>query len=101
MRPSAVAHSAMPQGKAYIGWWGDMGGPAQKGIYTYMQSSYKQRPFAGAFHGYLFNGYKRIAAQAPYFAIPFAVGYGVYIWGRHTAEYLESKEGHHAHAHHG
>lgn len=39
-----------------------------------VQSSYKQRPFAGAFHGYLFNGYKRIAAQAPYFAIPFAVG---------------------------
>ncbi|KAG9040845.1 ubiquinol--cytochrome-c reductase subunit 8 [Tulasnella sp. UAMH 9824] len=94
MRPSAVSHSSMPSGKAYIGWWGDMGGPAQKGIYTYMQSSYKQRAFAGALHGYLFWGYKRIAAQAPYFAIPVAAGYGTYVWAKNKAEYLASKAGH-------
>jgi len=85
----------MPSGKAYIGWWGDMGGPRQKGIYQYVQSHHKQRAFAGAMKGYLFNGYRRLAAQAPYWAIPFAAAYGTYVWANHTAEFLESKAGHH------
>jgi hypothetical protein len=37
-------------------------------------SPWKQRAFAGALHGYLFNGYTRLAAQAPYFAIPIGTG---------------------------
>jgi ubiquinol-cytochrome c reductase subunit 8 len=43
-------------------------------------SPFKQRAFAGALHSYLFNGYARLAAQAPYFAIPFGVGTLCYLF---------------------
>ncbi|KAG8929478.1 ubiquinol--cytochrome-c reductase subunit 8 [Tulasnella sp. 418] len=72
-----------------------MGSPKQKGIITYSLSPFKQRAFAGAFHGYLFNGYKRLAAQAPYFAIPLGLGYATYTWGKSRSEYLNSKAAHH------
>jgi ubiquinol-cytochrome c reductase subunit 8 len=61
---------------------------------------------------YLFNGYRRIAAQAPYFVIPFALGesatwsdvdgdpdavtagYGIYSWANSYNEWQNSKAGH-------
>lgn len=46
---------------------------------------------AGALRGYLFYGYKRLMAQAPYFAVPFGVGYGIYSWGRKKNEWYNSK----------
>ncbi|KAK4689664.1 ubiquinol-cytochrome c reductase subunit 8, partial [Tremellales sp. Uapishka_1] len=129
MRVTAPAHSGMPSGKAYIGWWGDLGGPKQKGIVQYGillrfdsrfsmspsspraliptpassalpptpagLSPFKQRPFAGALHGYLFNGFTRIMSQIPYFAIPFATGYAIYVWGGNKSAYFNSKQGHH------
>jgi ubiquinol-cytochrome c reductase subunit 8 len=68
-----------------------MGGPTQKGIVQYCKSDptrlspditltdlalspWKQRAFAGALRGYLFNGYSRIMKQVPYMAIPVATG---------------------------
>ena len=38
------------------------------------QSPFRQRAFGGAFTGYIFNGYRRIAANVPYFIIPVALG---------------------------
>ncbi len=75
-------------------------------------SPFKQRAFAGAFTGYLFNGYRRIIAQTPYFVIPFATGqrrtlglqraiadattahagYAVYSWAAKKSAYYNSKE---------
>lgn len=75
-----------------------MGGPKQKGIIQYSKyignhvlwkdvndtnnfdpmtiavSPFQQRAFKGVLSGYLFNGYTRLVAQAPYFLIPFAAG---------------------------
>lgn len=36
----------------------------------------------GAIPGYIFWGFRRIAAQVPYFALPFAAGYATYVWGK-------------------
>ncbi|CAE7062946.1 unnamed protein product [Rhizoctonia solani] len=94
MRPTNVAMSGMPTAKSWMGWWGDFNGPKQKGIISYSISPYKQRAFAGALHGYLFNGYARIAAQAPYFAIPFGAAYAVYVWANKRDAFLNSKAGH-------
>jgi hypothetical protein len=33
-------------------------------------SPYKQRPLAGVFQGYVFNGFSRIMAQVPYWILP-------------------------------
>ncbi|QRW25820.1 P-loop containing nucleoside triphosphate hydrolase protein [Rhizoctonia solani] len=77
-----------------MGWWGDFAGPKQKGVISYSISPYKQRAFAGALHGYLFNGYARLAAQLPFFAIPFAGAYGVYVWANKRDAFLNSKAGH-------
>lgn len=37
-------------------------------------SPFKQKAMRGVFQGYLFNGFRRIMAQVPYFALPFAAG---------------------------
>ncbi|PWN49385.1 putative ubiquinol-cytochrome c reductase complex 11 kda protein [Violaceomyces palustris] len=94
MRPSQVAHSGMPTGPKYMGWWGAMGGPAQKGIAQYTVSPFQQNAMKGALHGYIFYGYKRIMQQAPYFALPFAVGYGLIAWAKKKNAYYNSKAGH-------
>ncbi|KDQ13792.1 hypothetical protein BOTBODRAFT_110963 [Botryobasidium botryosum FD-172 SS1] len=77
-----------------MGWWGSMGGPKQKGITQYGLSHFRQRPFAGALHGYIFNGYARIVSQAPYFVLPLGFAYGVYTWANQKAAWLQTKEGH-------
>lgn len=51
-----------------------MGGPVQRGIVQYSISPFQQSTMRGALHNYAFFGFKRIMAQAPYFAIPFAAG---------------------------
>ena len=37
-------------------------------------SPVRQRALKGAFQGYLFNGYRRLASQFGYWVIPFAIG---------------------------
>lgn len=57
-----------------MGWWGDMGGPTQRGIIQYSVSPFQQNAMKGALHQYVFYGFKRIMQQAPYFVVPFAAG---------------------------
>ncbi|KAF9516046.1 hypothetical protein BS47DRAFT_1293115 [Hydnum rufescens UP504] len=77
-----------------MGWWGDMGGPKQKGITSYTISPFRQRAMKGVLTGYIFNGYARIISQAPYFFVPLALGYGTYVWANKTDHYNNSKAGH-------
>ncbi|GAK68391.1 ubiquinol-cytochrome c reductase subunit 8 [Moesziomyces antarcticus] len=94
MRASQVSFSGMPTGKKYMGWWGDMGGPAQRGIVQYSVSPFQQNAMRGALHSYIFYGFKRIMQQAPYFAVPFAAGYGLIAWAKSKNAYYNSKAGH-------
>ncbi|UZJ51015.1 hypothetical protein CBS101457_000335 [Exobasidium rhododendri] len=98
MRPSAVFQSGMPTGHKYMGWWGAMGGPKQKGVTSYSVSPYQQSAMRGALKGYVFYGYKRLMQQAPYFVLPFGIAYAILAWGKQKNDYLNSKEGHRLHA---
>lgn len=70
-----------------VGTWGDMGGPKQKGITTYQLSPFRQRAFAGALHGAVFNTFRRTRNQFLYFAPPFIVGYYIYTWAGERYDY--------------
>lgn len=37
-------------------------------------SPFRQRPTKEIFQGWMFNGYRRLASQAPYWIVPFAIG---------------------------
>ncbi|KAG9296629.1 hypothetical protein G9A89_002900 [Geosiphon pyriformis] len=75
-------------------WWGNLGGPVQRGIVTYSLSPFEQRAFAGVLKYGIFNAYRRIAEQLPYFGIPMLLAYSVYRWGNARYHYLQSKAGH-------
>ncbi|KAH9442426.1 hypothetical protein MJO28_015343 [Puccinia striiformis f. sp. tritici] len=94
MIPSNVNHSGMPTGKKWMGWWGNMGGPKQKGITEYSLSPYRQSPGKHAFRGWLFQGYRRLACQVPYWIVPFGVGYGVIKWADADNHFRNTKAGH-------
>lgn len=71
-----------------------MGGPKQKGVTSYgsspspsqspvleltalydaVVSPFRQAPMRGVVSHWVFNGYKRTLAQAPYFLVPIALG---------------------------
>lgn len=80
-------------GKKYMGWWGHMGGPIQKGIITYSLSPRAQYPLAGMLHNAVFNTARRCRQQILYFGVPLAIGYGIYVWANKRNKYLYSKEG--------
>ncbi|KAI9467663.1 MAG: UcrQ family protein [Benjaminiella poitrasii] len=84
-------------GKKYMGWWGHMGGPAQKGIVTYMLSPFEQKLFAGAAHNAVFNTARRVTSQIPYVGVAFGLGYFIYTSAKSKHAFLSSKAGH-AHA---
>ncbi|KAJ9049646.1 ubiquinol--cytochrome-c reductase subunit 8 [Entomophthora muscae] len=77
----------------YMGWWGHMGGPKQRGIVSYSISPYQQRVFAGVLTKSSFNVVRRTSAQVPYIVPAFALGYLVYWWGNKTFAFYESKAG--------
>ncbi|CAO3638888.1 unnamed protein product [Cunninghamella blakesleeana] len=81
-------------GKTYMGWWGQMGGPTQRGIVTYVLSPFEQRPFAGVLHNAIFNTSRRVISQVPYVGTAFALGYFIYTSAKSKHEYLTSKAGH-------
>ncbi|CAO3607000.1 UcrQ family protein [Cunninghamella echinulata] len=81
-------------GKTYMGWWGHMGGPTQRGIVTYMLSPFEQRPFAGVVHNAIFNTSRRVMSQVPYVGTAFALGYFIYTSAKSRHAYLSSKAGH-------
>ncbi|CCJ30277.1 unnamed protein product [Pneumocystis jirovecii] len=83
-------------GKKYskeVGWWGNMGGPVQKGIITYSLSPRSQHPLAGMLHSAVFNTYRRCCQQILYFGVPLMAGYSIYVWAVRRNEYLYSKAG--------
>ncbi|KAG8216051.1 cytochrome b-c1 complex subunit 8 [Butyriboletus roseoflavus] len=94
MRPTTVRSSGMPEAKAYNPWWGDTCNLKQKGVITYTLSPYRQRPTKQIFQDWMFNGYKRLAAQVPYWIVPFAIAYGTYTWAKRYDAWQNSKAGH-------
>ncbi|GAA5887219.1 hypothetical protein JCM6882_002453 [Rhodosporidiobolus microsporus] len=91
MRASSPLQSGMRA--KYMGWWGNLGGPKQKGIVTYTVSPFRQAPMRGAFAHWLKNGYVRLAHQALFFAVPFAAGYGLLSWSIKNNHLRNSKIG--------
>jgi len=101
MRPSAVRMGDMPGPRVYNLWWGTKdGAQKQAGVVTYSVSPFRQRALKGVFRGYLFNGYRRLAAQAGYWIVPVVIGYSTYAWAKKHDEWQNSKAGHIAGAHH-
>ncbi|PKI82933.1 Qcr8p [Malassezia vespertilionis] len=94
MRASGIAQSGMNTGHKWIGWFGNFGGPTQKGITTYANSPWQLNPFAGMLRDFVFNGFRRVVTQLPYSGIPFALGYFIYTWGNKEFAYVNSKAGH-------
>lgn len=82
-----------PAAKTYMGWWGFLGSPAQKGITSYAVSPFAQRPLKGAAHNAVFNVFRRVKNQAFFIIVP-----GIVIWewwaqARDYNEYLYTKAG--------
>ncbi|KAI9748137.1 MAG: hypothetical protein M1815_003586 [Lichina confinis] len=77
----------------YLGGWGDLGSPQQKGIVTYSLSSNRQRPLAGILNAAVFNTWRRFRGQVLYFAPPLVLAYLVMDWATQRNEYLNSKPG--------
>ncbi|KAJ7594041.1 cytochrome b-c1 complex subunit 8 [Mycena floridula] len=97
MRPSIARFSDMPgPQRAWNAWWGDRHGSItrQKGVIQYTLSPYQSKAAPQMIRTYMFNGFRRISAEAFYVVFPFAVGYGIYAWARSYDEYHNSKAGH-------
>ncbi|CCM05620.1 uncharacterized protein FIBRA_07849 [Fibroporia radiculosa] len=128
MRVTDVRRSDMPGPKVYVSvlspvpvselrctvygiiffgnlWWGDRELPKQKGLTQYSMSPMRQRATHNLFRNWIFNGYRRLSGQMPYWIIPFAIaswsaaerlsfGYGTYSWAKRYDAYLNSKAGH-------
>lgn len=82
-----------PGAKTYMGWWGHIGSPKQKGVTTYTVSPFAQRPLAGAAHNAVFNTFRRVKAQALYVLIPGSLIYYWWAGARDYNEYLYTKAG--------
>ncbi|BFZ61705.1 Cytochrome b-c1 complex subunit 8, mitochondrial [Saitoella coloradoensis] len=91
---------SVPEGTRFMGWWGNMGGPTQRGIVTYSLSPFAQRPLAGTLHAAIFNSARRIRQNIFYWGVPMAAYYGIYTWANSYNEFLNSKAGHLAEAQH-
>jgi ubiquinol-cytochrome c reductase subunit 8 len=79
--------------KAYMGWWGSMGSPAQKYITTYTVSPYATKPLKGAAHNAVFNTFRRVKNQVLYVVIPAVIVWNVWAEARDYNEYLYTKAG--------
>jgi len=77
----------------YMGWWGSLGSPTQKGIVYYGLSPNRQRPLAGAYHAAIFNTFRRTRNQILYWLPPMLLGYATMKWATERNEYLNSKAG--------
>lgn len=75
-----------PSAKTYMGWWGHIGSPAQKGITSYAVSPYAQKPLAGIFHAAFFNTARRVGSQALYVLIPMGI---YWAWWENCSQYNE------------
>ncbi|EON69568.1 ubiquinol-cytochrome c reductase subunit 8 [Coniosporium apollinis CBS 100218] len=64
----------------YMGWWGSLGSPAQKGVVTYAVSPNRQRPLAGTLNAAIFNTFRRTRQQILYWAPPMILAYSAMNW---------------------
>lgn len=80
-------------GSAYMGWWGNIGSPKQKGITTYAVSPFAQNPLAHVWEKAIFNTFRRAKSQVLYMIIPFTIGYYVLDSYVSRNEYLYTKAG--------
>ncbi|ORX51339.1 UcrQ family protein [Hesseltinella vesiculosa] len=85
--------------KPYFGWWGNLKGPTQRGVVTYVLSPFEQRMFAGVLHNAVFNTSRRVLSQVPYMGTAFALGYFIYTSAKSKHAFLSSKAGHAAEGH--
>ncbi|KAF2104431.1 hypothetical protein NA57DRAFT_70637 [Rhizodiscina lignyota] len=77
----------------YMGWWGSLGSPAQKGVTTYALSPNRLSPLAGTTNAAIFNVWRRFKNQVLFFAPPLLAGYYLMSWATERNEYLNSKHG--------
>ncbi|ODV63019.1 ubiquinol--cytochrome-c reductase subunit 8 ASCRUDRAFT_74436 [Ascoidea rubescens DSM 1968] len=80
-------------GKAYMGWWGNLGSPKQKGITTYTVSPFAQKPLKGVAHNAIFNVFRRVKNQTLFVVIPGAIIYYWWSVNRDYNHYLYTKAG--------
>lgn len=82
-----------PSPRTYMGWWGHLGSPKQKGITSYAVSPYAQRPLAHNFENAIFNTARRFKSQFLFVLIPAGIYY--YWWKNAEAynTYLYTKAG--------
>ncbi|KAE8450759.1 hypothetical protein EG329_005672 [Mollisiaceae sp. DMI_Dod_QoI] len=97
MRPSQILRSGgdgeVGKYGKYLGGWGNLGSPTQKGIVHYGLSANRQRPLAGTAHAAIFNVWRRFSHQVLYFAPPLIIAYVTMEWAIEKNEYLNSKAG--------
>ncbi|ODQ63087.1 hypothetical protein NADFUDRAFT_84573 [Nadsonia fulvescens var. elongata DSM 6958] len=85
--------AAHPTKQVFMGWWGYLGSPAQKGINRYSVSSYAQKPFAGAAHAAVFNTFRRVKGSTLMIVVPSAIFYYIWTKANEKNEWLYSKAG--------
>ena len=73
-----------PSAKTYMGWWGHLGSPKQKGITQYAISPYAQKPLAHSFHNAFYNSFRRFKSQILFLVIPGAM---YWYWWKNAEEY--------------
>ncbi|THU97614.1 hypothetical protein K435DRAFT_777901 [Dendrothele bispora CBS 962.96] len=95
MRPSITRYSEMPGPRhSWNKWWGDTSLQKHKGMTTYTISPFQTKAAPKFIRTYVFNAYRRISAEAVYFVVPFAAGYGIYTWAKSRDAWQNSKAGH-------
>ena len=76
-----------------MGWWGNMGSPAQKNVAIYSVSPYATRPFKDNLHNAVFNVFRRTKNQALYIILPAVIVWNIWTQARDYNEYLYTKAG--------
>ncbi|CAK7896384.1 cytochrome b-c1 complex subunit 8, mitochondrial [[Candida] anglica] len=79
--------------KTYMGWWGNIGSPAQKHITTYTVSPYATKPLKGALYNSVFNVFRRTKNQVFFIVVPAIIVWNVWTEARDYNEYLYTKAG--------
>ncbi|TKA81097.1 hypothetical protein B0A49_00392 [Cryomyces minteri] len=77
----------------YMGWWGSLGSPPQKGVTTYALAQNRQKPLAGVFDAAIFNTWRRFKGQVLYIAPPMIIAYSIMQWAIEKNEHYNSKQG--------
>ncbi|GBE83550.1 Cytochrome b-c1 complex subunit 8 [Sparassis crispa] len=84
----------MPGPKTWNEWWGSTEGLKMKGVVQYSVSPFRQRATHHMFRSWLFNGYRRLSGQVPYWIVPALIGYGTYTWANRYDAWQNSKAAH-------